>query len=142
MRILATSDIHQHGDKWKQLVGIVEENKPDIVVISGDLYPKSNGILWQVDFMKSLKKYAKIIREHSELIFILGNDDNSLTIPEIDKGEKEGLWHCVHDRVAKVHGFEFCGCSWVPDYPFAYKYWVAMESSEMMRICPTAYGAP
>ena len=140
MNILALSDIHQYDDKWKKLLDVVENQKPDMVIIGGDLYPKSNGIRSHVNFIPSLRKYAKKIRNHSELVFILGNDDNNLTIKDIDDGEKDGLWYCVHDRVAKINGFSFCGCSWVPDYPFAYKYWVAKETSDNLRVAVTQYG--
>ena len=78
----------------------------------------------------------------AELVLILGNDDNQLLIPEFKRGEKEGLWYYVVDRVLKVKGYEFCGCPWIRDYPFAYKYWVAPDSKEELYINDWQLGPP
>ena len=142
MKLLMLSDVHQFGGKWRQLFDAVVAKKPKITAIAGDLYPKDKGIRCQVNFIPKLRKYAEKIREYSELVFITGNDDNSLTLPAIEQGEKDGLWHCVNDKVARIKGLDFAGCPWVPDYPFGYKYWTTRESPECSRICPTQYGDP
>ncbi len=135
MKFLATSDIHQSSDKWPLLVKVVQEKKPDFVVIAGDLFPKDDGILAQVHYLPAIREYAwEIKNAGSELVLILGNDDNQLLIPEMEKGDAEGLWHYVTDRVKEIKGYEFCGCPWVKDFPFGYKYWVAPETAEDLSI--------
>jgi len=143
MKMLALSDIHQQANKWKILVKTVEEERPDIVCIAGDLIPKNNGILDQINFIRHMRKYAQKIKDAgSELVLIFGNDDNQLLIPDIEKGMEDGLWHYVSDRVVEVKGYEFCGCPWVTDYPFGYKYWVARETDDVLGIDPEQYGKP
>jgi len=135
MKFMCLADLHENKKKWQQLVGEVEKQNPDIVVVAGDLIPKEDGILNQLSLFPEFKRHASSIRETgAELVLILGNDDNRLLISEMEKGEEEGLWHYTVDRVKKIKGYEFCGCPWVPDYPFPYKYWVAPESKDNLAI--------
>jgi len=128
MKLLATSDIHQSQSKWKALVKATKEEKPDVVAIAGDLFPHNNGILREHEFLIHLKKYAKQIQKTgAELVLTLGNDDNQLLIPEMEKGEEDGLWHYVHGKVFEKDGYEFIGMAYVPDYPFGYKFWCHPE---------------
>lgn len=143
MKLLALADIHQLSNKWKLLVKIVEDQKPDIVAIAGDLLPKDNGIPQQIGFAKHLVKYAeKIKAAGSELVLILGNDDHQDFIGQMESGDDQGLWHYVSDLVKEVKGYEFCGCSWVPDYPFGYKYWIARDDGNSPAICSFQFGPP
>jgi len=143
MKMMALADIHQTEAHWNYLLEAVQQKEPDLVIISGDLLPKDNGILPQVSFTPKLKEYAGSIRDAGvELILILGNDDNQLVIPEMETGDDEGLWHYIPDRVKIVKGYEFCGCPWVRDYPFAYKYWVAPGNPDETFIHPVQLGPP
>jgi len=135
MKLLATSDVHQMISKWKELVRVCKEEKPDVLAIAGDLFPKDTYITGQMSFMKSLKKYGKQIKDCGcEIIIALGNDDNQLLIPEMEEAEKEGLWHYLHEKVCKIKGYEFAGMPYVPDYPFGYKYWCHAEFADFLRI--------
>ena len=117
--------------KWKTLVSICKNEKFDIVIVSGDLFPKDQGITNQLTFMPSLRKYGKQIKETgAKLLLILGNDDNQLLIPEMEIGENDGLWVFLHEQVVEIYGYEFAGMPWVPDYPFGYKYWCCRDLSD------------
>jgi Icc-related predicted phosphoesterase len=141
MKIIATSDIHQRADKWKQLVKECQEIKPDIVTISGDIFPRTYDILEQLSFIKHLRKYAEKLKP-AKLVFILGNDDNQNAIPEMQKGHDEGLWYYIDDKVVEIDGYEFVGFPWVLDYPFRYKYWIKPERYNNLRIDDFQYGEP
>lgn len=143
MKLIALADVHHSEEKWAQLVHAVRHHQPDVVAIAGDLMQKNNGTLAQLDYLPYVKDCAWKIRESgSELVLILGNDDNQLLVPEFKRGEKEGLWHYVADRIRKIKGYEFCGCPWIRDYPFAYKYWVAPDSKEELYINDLQLGPP
>lgn len=143
MKILATNDIHQAGYKWKEVVKACKEEKPDVLVVAGDLFPNDYGILEQFDFVKHLKKYAQQIKDEGvEIVLTLGNDDNQLLIPEIEKGRDEGLWNEVHNKVFEIDGYEFAGMPYVPDYPFGYKFWCHPEFKSKLRIDPQQFGRP
>ncbi len=143
MKVIALADVHQSKNHWKMLEKAVREIRPDLVLIAGDLLPKYDGILAQLSFVPQLKEHAgKIKNLSAELVLMLGNDDNQLVIPEMEKGDNEGLWHYAADRVKKIMGYEFCGCPWIRDYPFAYKYWVAPDSVEKIFIDSIQLGPP
>lgn len=143
MKLIALADIHHSEKNWDHLVEAAWQHRPDLVAIAGDLMPKGRGILNQFDYLPYVKKCARRINESgAELVLILGNDDNQLLVPELISGENEGLWHYVADRVLEVKGYDFCGCSWIRDYPFAYKYWVAPESEEDLSVSDWQLGPP
>ncbi len=143
MKVLALADVHQSEQHWDMLNRAVQEESPALVLIAGDLLPKYEGILAQVSFVPRLREYASSIRaKGAELILTLGNDDNQLVIPEMEKGDREGLWHYIPDQVREVKKYDFCGCPWVRDYPFAYKYWVAPDSPGELFIDPVQLGPP
>lgn len=143
MKFIALADIHQSEEKWKQLAEAVRNHKPDFTLVAGDLLPKENGILGQLTYMPYLKDCAKVIKDAgSELVIIPGNDDNQLATPELEEGDKKGLWHYLPDRTRQIGGLTFCGCPWIRDYPFAYKYWVAPESPGNMAISKFQLGPP
>ena len=143
MKILATSDIHQMSSKWKELVKICNEQKPDICLIAGDLLPKDNGILYHLNWFKHMEKYAKQINDNgTKLALMLGNDDNQLLIPKMEEGEKEGLWYHLHEKIVEIDGYEFVGMPYVPDYPFGYKFWCHSEFKDNLRINETQFMKP
>ena len=143
MKVLALADVHQSEKHWVMLEEAVRQENPALVLIAGDLLPKYEGILAQADFGPRLREHARAIKDSgAELVLILGNDDNQLLIPEMEAGDEEGLWHYLPDRVKEIMGYEFGGCPWIRDYPFAYKYWVAPESREHCFIHPVQLGPP
>ena len=89
MKVMAFADIHQSEDKWDQLVSTVRTIKPEVVAIAGDLLPKNNGTLAQISFLPYLRVCASAIKgAGAELVLILGNDDNQLLVPEMEKGDE------------------------------------------------------
>jgi Icc-related predicted phosphoesterase len=143
MKIIATSDVHQMISKWKDLVKVCKKEKPDVVAIAGDNFPKDTYITGQMSFMPHLVKYANIIKEEgTEIVIILGNDDNQNLIPLMEQEHNNGLWHYIPEKVANIKGYEFVAMPWVPDYPFGYKYWCRGESRNNYRIDPQQFTDP
>lgn len=142
MKLLITSDIHQYGDKWSQLIDACSVSHPDIVAIAGDLFPFDNGIRGHIEFFPRFLKYAQDIKEMGiKMVIIMGNDDNILIHQNLVSGDGN-LWHYVTDTVKEIDGFEFVGVPYVPDYPFAYKAWCRGDSRNDMRIDPMQYSFP
>jgi len=144
MKILAISDLHQMTSKWKELVRAVQLEKPDIVLIAGDILPKDNGILAQLSYKTHLEKYAKKIKETgAKLILTLGNDDNQLIIPwMIQKSNEDKLWYYLENNYCDVDGYRFIGMPYVLDYPWAYKYWIRSETKDNLMISSFQYDQP
>ena len=143
MKIIATSDVHQMISKWKELVKICKRDKPDVVAIAGDNFPKDTYITGQMPWMSHLIKYAQKIREAgTEIVIILGNDDNQNLIPLMEEQHKNGLWHYIPESVTTIGGYEFAAMPWVPDYPFGYKFWCRGEFCDKLRIDPDQFTRP
>jgi Icc-related predicted phosphoesterase len=62
MKILAVTDIHQMISKWKKLVKACDDEKPDVVAIAGDLFPKDTYITGQMSFLSHFQKYCEKIK--------------------------------------------------------------------------------
>ena len=143
MKMMVLSDPHQNDEKWELLCNAVREVRPEVVAIAGDLFPKGNGILSHISFVDNLREYGRIIRaEGVELVVIPGNDENQNVVPALEQGDVDGLWHYVADRVKRVKGYDFCGCPWVKDHPFGYKYWVVAQKPGDIYINPFQLSGP
>ena len=143
MKMIVLSDPHQNDEKWDLLCRAVREVRPQVVAIAGDLFPKGNGILSHLSFVDSLRDYGRIIKsEGAELVIIPGNDENQNVVPALEQGDTDGLWHYVADRVKRVSSYDFCGCPWVKDHPFGYKYWVVPQRADDIYINPFQISGP
>lgn len=125
MKILFTSDIHQHIPKWADLTEVVCREKPRFVCIAGDLLPKQGGFQAQQDFFKQLDAYFRTMKESCDctILTYLGNDDFHPLEHELDELQAEGLCVNIDRRVHRIDGMVFCGMNKVRDYPFGYKHW-------------------
>jgi hypothetical protein len=56
-RFIITSDLHQSIWKWRDLVRVVEQEKPRFVLIAGDLLPRDGGFDGQRKFFQVLANY-------------------------------------------------------------------------------------
>jgi len=143
MKLMTLSDIHQMNNKWKKLITASKLEKPEVIAIAGDLFPKDKGIQDHFNFMHHIKKYAKQIKDlNIELVLMLGNDDNQHLIPLFQELDKEGLFHFVHDSIKMVKGYEFVGMPWVKDYPFTYKFWIKPDINGDDGISLQQFGEP
>lgn len=123
------------GSKWKSLVQVCQNEKFDVVAVAGDICPKDCGIESQLSFLSSLKKYAsKIQNTGAKLVIMLGNDDNQNLINDMVKGDADGLWIYIADKIVPIDGYEFVGMPYVPDYPFGYKFWCHPEFKNCPKI--------
>lgn len=143
MKTMLLADIHESEEHWSRLVEAVAVEKPELVIVAGDLLPKYDGIQAQLAKLPLIRERAgDISRMGAELIITAGNDDNQLALPALRQGETDLLWHDVTARSKPLRGYEFCGAPWVRDYPFPYKYWVAAESEADPGLNPLQLGPP
>ena len=70
MKLLLTSDVHQWGIKWKDLVSVSKRFDYDAIVIAGDIVPKDGFISDQSWFIPHLRKYAQDLNIDSMLYLI------------------------------------------------------------------------
>ena len=121
---LLTADLHQYIPKWTQLMDAVQRDRPQFVLIAGDLLPKTGGFKGQRDFFPKLALHLQTMREAgATVLLMLGNDDLHPLEPMLDELAARGLCVNMNGRVHREGGFTFCGVAQVRDYPFGYKHW-------------------
>jgi Icc-related predicted phosphoesterase len=142
MKLIITSDIHCNENHWDTLYKVCLKNKPDVVTIAGDLYPKTFGLLKQNFFFKFIEKSLKQLSKICCVVLIPGNDDNSDKLDFLLEMEQKGYCYDISDKVFNIKGYDFVGCPWVNDHPFGYKYWVKPEFKNDLGIRSLQFSSP
>jgi len=134
IRFIITSDLHQSIGKWRDLVRLVEQDKPRFVLIAGDLLPKDGGFDGQRKFFPVLADYLAAMRATCEtkILTYFGNDDFHPLEPLLDNLASQGLCVNLNGKVHREDGLVFCGMNYVRDYPFGYKHWCARDGDFLM----------
>lgn len=124
-RLLVTSDLHQHRTKWAKLVAAALAERPEFVLVAGDILPKDGGFARQRQFFPRLREHLTAIRDGSgaRVLLYLANDDAHYLEPQVDALEADGLCVNLNQRVYREGGLVFCGMNKVRDYPFGYKHY-------------------
>lgn len=123
-RFLITADLHQHPSKWDKLVETTAEQRPDFVLIAGDILPKCGGIPAQKLFFPRLRELLGAVRNDigARILMYLANDDGHFLEPHVDELEAAGLCVNMNQRIYRDGDLVFCGMNKVRDYPFGYKH--------------------
>lgn len=139
IRIIITSDLHQSIGKWRDLVRVVEQEKPRFVLVAGDLLPKEGGFNGQRTFFPVLADYLGAMRGSGEttILTFFGNDDFHPLEPLLDELAAKGLCVNLNGKVHREDGLVFCGMNHVRDYPFGYKNWCAPDGDFVT--CPVQF---
>lgn len=139
IRIIITSDLHQSIGKWRDLVRVVEQEKPRFVLVAGDLLPKEGGFNGQRTFFPVLADYLGAMRGSGEttILTFFGNDDFHPLEPLLDDLAAKGLCVNLNGKVHREDGLVFCGMNHVRDYPFGYKNWCAPDGDFVT--CPVQF---
>jgi len=138
VHLLLTADIHQYIAKWEDLAAIVERERPDFVLIAGDLFPKTGGFQGQRAFFARLQhNLARMRAAGAGVLLMLGNDDFQPLETMVDELAAAGLCVNMNGRVHREQGLTFCGVAQVRDYPFAYKDWCVADGDFVA--CPVQF---
>jgi len=92
-RLIITADLHQSIGKWRDLVGVVERDKPRFVLVAGDLLPKDGGFNGRCEFFPVLADYLGAMSASGEttILTFFGNDDFHPLEPLLDDLAAKGL---------------------------------------------------
>jgi Icc-related predicted phosphoesterase len=138
-KLLLTTDLHQHIPKWPALVKAASQERPDFVLIAGDLLPKDDGFEGQRNFFTDLRRHFAAIKSDTgaRVLTFLGNDDLHVLEPRLDELAAAGLCVNLNGRVHREAGLVFCGMNKVRDYPFGYKHWCVPDDDYVA--CPVQF---
>ncbi len=139
MKLILTSDLHQHLEKWGDLVSAVQREKPRFVLIAGDLLPKVEVVTQQAEFFPEMAKHFAAMKQTGPVTVFtfLGNDDAHILEPRLDDLAAKGLCVNLNGRVHREEGLVFCGMNKVRDYPYGYKHWCARDGTYIA--CPQQF---
>lgn len=124
MKIISITDMHGETWRYKMLLKIAKQEKPDLIINCGDMLPFGNDMAIQGKFIK----YA--LREHFEAInkekiyyaFIPGNEDLKMYDDELKDIIKDLAYiKYVDNNLTEIDGHEILGLSVCPDFPFKIK---------------------
>ncbi len=130
MLILFASDLHGKLELYNQLISLVKEKKPSILILGGDLLPKcsSGRDLFKVqrDFIRIelINFFHKLFLLYTslEVGLMLGNDDFSSLREEFLYLDDKGLFKLIdNQRWTTGSGWHIIGFNLVPETPFALK---------------------
>jgi Icc-related predicted phosphoesterase len=132
-RCLFVSDLHGRVDCYRKLAAVVGEERPDVILLGGDLLPHE--LQGGGDFIAEvLRPIFEEIRDRTgaggeRTLLIPGNDDPGARVEELLQGEGDRLWTFLHQRIVTIGAYRFAGYACVPPTPFALKDWERYDVS-------------
>lgn len=129
-----------HGEYYNTLLERGAENDISSIVIGGDILPKKSGIDGNTffgmqesfilnTFVPKLGLFKK--KCNKPVYLMMGNDDLACNMDLLERGEKEGLFNLLHNKVYNLtKDMQICGYGCVPLTPFSIKDWEKYDTLE------------
>jgi uncharacterized protein len=131
MLFFFATDLHGRTGRWNALLARIEAERPDAVLLGGDLGPHGlapsvggdEGFLagWLAPRLRGLR--GRLGDLYPRIPTILDNDDPAVLVADLEAMQAEGLLEHVHLRRIEVGPVTVYGCAWVPPTPFLLKDW-------------------
>ncbi|MFC1623560.1 metallophosphoesterase [Patescibacteria group bacterium] len=137
MKVIFTSDIHGNEIQYKKLVDFVVKEKPDFVIIGGDIAPKK---FYQENFIEGQRSFFKnklpellnpIKKElpNCKIFLMMGNDDAMSNMDVLEENDGK-LFYLIHNKRLKLSDeLDLVGYGYVPITPFGIKDWEKYDFS-------------
>lgn len=132
MKIISTGSLYGKDQKYLELKGLVKHHNPDILIITGDLFPPiKDSPLLQADYLDNLTEHLKQISKFcGKVFYIFGeNDIFAMDIPLQNSLIKEASnVICLNHRNYEYNGYTFIGLPYVKDHDTKLKDWVRTDT--------------
>lgn len=135
------SDLHGKKDRYNKLFNAILIEKPQVVLLGGDLLPSGLHAFLSDDKVieyfiydylipnfQSLK--TKLKSDYPLVGLILGNDDGKLI--EKDFSDENNLWNYIHNKSITINEYNIYGYSYIPPTPFVLKDWEKYDVSRFV----------
>ncbi len=134
------SDLHGRVGRYRALLAAIVRERPRAVLLGGDLLPHGLDRRWASgrqsgEFLdRYLLPQVVSLRDamgasFPTVVVILGNDDERLHEPALERAETAGLLVHCHGRIVEVGAVPVLGYACVPPTPFALKDWERYDVS-------------
>jgi Icc-related predicted phosphoesterase len=138
--IFFVSDLHGRTGRYEKLFDAVLREKPEAVLIGGDLLPHGWHGHGALDFShrdfineflvrKLLALRAELGASYPRVFLILGNDDARIEEAAVLDAAARGIWEYAHLRSLRFRGYTIHGYAYVPPTPFRLKDWERYDVS-------------
>ena len=139
-KCIFVSDLHGHTDRYEKLFRVIENERPSLVFLGGDLLPShilhltsSEEICGDFihDFLRlQFDRLRRTLgRDYPQVYLILGNDDLRAEETAVTGESVTGLWQYIHNRRVQVDDFVIFGYACIPPTPFRLKDWERYDVS-------------
>lgn len=125
MKVLYAADLHGKETLYTQLDEIVKAEKPEILLLGGDLFPEDPDVQKTPLVQKSFVVTEFLPRFRSypafgvkEVLIIMGNHDLTFCERTVEDMEKNGLCRYLHGREVTIGDLRFVGYSYSPPSPY------------------------
>ena len=132
------SDLHGSVPRYEKLFNKVEEERPEVLFLGGDLLPSffssfngndPNDFFQDILLEGFLKLKANLGNRYPRVFLILGNDDGAYYEDRIVQAEDLGIWNYIHDKKIEFDEYNIYGYNYVPPTPFQLKDWERYDVS-------------
>jgi len=134
------SDLHGSLKRYEKLFKLIEDERPSLVFLAGDLMPSglfafSSSSSVALDFFEDIllsgfiKLKKKLGSDYPKVYLILGNDDGKSDEESFIEADKNGIWNYIHGKKVEYDGYSIYGYSYIPPTPFMLKDWERYDVS-------------
>jgi Icc-related predicted phosphoesterase len=138
--IFFVSDLHGRTGRYQKLFDAVLREKPEAVLIGGDVLPHGWYGQETLDFphrdfindflvKELLALRAELGAGYPRICLILGNDDARIEEAAVLDAAARGVWEYIHLRSVGLGSYTLYGYSYVPPTPFLLKDWERYDVS-------------
>jgi Icc-related predicted phosphoesterase len=129
MRFIFVSDLHSNKAHFIELERLIYLNKPDILIIGGDIFAYSSKAEPQLEFAKEYLSQF-IIKINIPIYIIPGNCDKPQAINYLKRICSDGALKFLTLEGEKLNNIEFIGYNYTPPNPFKIKDWERKDLKE------------
>ena len=132
MKILNTGSLHGEVQRYKELLALAKQIKPDVLLISGDLFPRDlESPMLQADFLETCQTYLEQYSKHCDKVFYIFGEQDIVAISDLFQdlvSEKANNIHCLNEANQRYGDFTFIGLPYVKDTNQPLKDWVRTDA--------------
>lgn len=132
MKLLFCSDLHGDASNFKRLNTAVEEQRPDLIVMGGDMLPDDSALVpsqmghnqprYVRETFKPIVARLRQAAGGAPVLFLFGNHDWGSSVAAMDELAEEKLLSVLsHEKPVEINGVRFLGYPYTPPTPWYVK---------------------
>lgn len=132
MKIISTGSLHGNLTKYREVLGLTKQIKPDVLILTGDLFPSNlDSPMEQADSSGTCAELVKEYGKYCDKVFYIFGEQDTIAVSEIFQEiiqEDTNNIHCLNYENYNYGGFAFVGFPFVKDTKYPLKDWVRTDA--------------